>query len=97
MDAFEATLLAYFGRAVDILDVEDATESVENNFRQSGHELTCGHQHVDTILSRDVERMMVRLGGPGGISMPYRCLMIFNALMASVSHEPVKDSMSTRN
>ena len=53
MDAFEAALLAYFSRAVDVLDVEDATETVEDNFRQGGHELTRGHQHVDAILSRD--------------------------------------------
>lgn len=41
---------------VDVLDVEDAAQPVQQHLGQSRHQLSCGHQHVHTIVSENYDR-----------------------------------------
>ena len=50
VDTFEAILSSNFRCTVDILDVEHATEPVEEHFRQGWNQLAGRDQNVDTVL-----------------------------------------------
>lgn len=41
--------LTDFCRTVNVLDGENRSQAVQENFRQGWYELCCGHQHVDTV------------------------------------------------
>lgn len=45
----EGSRLTYFGCAVDVLDGENGSEAVQENFSERWYELRCGHQHVYTV------------------------------------------------
>jgi len=48
-DPLETALLPDFGGAVDIIDGENAAQSVEDDFGQCRHKLRRRHQNVDAV------------------------------------------------
>ena len=98
MDTFEAVLASDFRCTVDILDIEHATEPVEEHFRQSWHQLAGRDQNVDTILpiTRRIDEK-VRFPKKNTTLVAYRCLMMLSAFSAEPSQASVNASMSRRN
>lgn len=58
MNTFEAVLSRHFTGTVDILGLEDITESIEHHFRQGRNQMSAGHQDVDAVFPK--QRPIVR-------------------------------------
>jgi len=49
--------LTYFSGAVNVVDVEDGTEAVEQDFGERRNQLRCSHQHVNTRRPDNTHRI----------------------------------------
>jgi len=44
----EATIQTYFGGAIDVVNAEDGTETVQEDFSERRYQLRGSNQHVNT-------------------------------------------------